>query len=185
MSVLVFCRAGLRIVKGFEKIVPCSEFIGTGKGFNATSQIVKDLAILSHRVNAILEFADPQHYENVKALHKELCERSSAYQALSAIDPLLYQGREILFNRISGLHRDTQDPPLAWAILAALGNFVGGDVYIPHLRLRMRLQPGDIIILRGRVLPHEILMFTGQRISIPHFTHSSVWRTLHNLTVFV
>jgi hypothetical protein len=166
-------------------MVPCGEFIGTGKGFNATSQLVKDLAILSHRVNAVLEFADPQHYEDLKAVHKELCERSPAYKALNTIDPLLYPCREILFNRLSGLHRDSQDPHLAWAVLAALGNFVGGDVYIPHLRLQIRLQPGDIVIVRGRVVPHQILMFTGQRISIPHFTHSSIWRMLGKLSVFV
>ncbi|KAJ6562938.1 hypothetical protein B0H10DRAFT_2239742 [Mycena sp. CBHHK59/15] len=38
--------------------------------------------------------------------------------------------------------------------------------------LRMRYEAGDLILLRGRALKHEIEEFTdGQRISVAHFTH--------------
>jgi hypothetical protein len=48
------------------------------------------------------------------------------------------------------------------------------------------LEPGDIILIRGRVVPHLIEPWTdGQRIAIPHFTHSSLWRAAGNHTVFV
>ena len=98
-------------------------------------------------------------------------------KGLNAVDPLLLEGREILFNRKSGLHNDQSDPHLAWAILLALGNFKGGYIRVPALGLRARLEPGDAIFIRGRVLKHEIEAWSGgQRISIPHFTHTSVWR---------
>jgi hypothetical protein len=40
------------------------------------------------------------------------------------------------------------------------------------------------VALRGRVVPHEIEEWVGQRITMPHFTHSSVWRAMGNFTVF-
>jgi hypothetical protein len=32
----------------------------------------------------------------------------------------------------------------------------GGDLYIPRLKLRIRYLPGDMVVLRGRILPHEV-----------------------------
>jgi hypothetical protein len=58
-------------------------------------------------------------------------------KALKAIDPLLLEGREILFNRQSGIHTNSNDPHLGWAILVALGDFVGGDIYLKQLNLRV------------------------------------------------
>jgi len=63
--------------------------------------------------------------------------------------------------------------------LVALGDFQGGGSFIPRLNLRMFYQPGTIILLRGHILPHEVEVFSeGQRISIAHFTHESLWREL-------
>ena len=148
--------------------------------------MIHNLRLLSHRINAILKFADPEHYSQLLVVKAKLEEMIPSYKSLCAIDPVLYEGRELLFNRLSGLHTDSQDPPLAWAILTAFGEFKGGYIFLPNLELRIRLEPGDIVLIRGRVVPHLIEDWTGgQRISIPHFTHSSVWRTVGNHTVFI
>lgn len=148
--------------------------------------MIYDFRLLSHRINIIIKFADPEHYKELLELKRRIEAMIPSYKTLCAIDPLLYEGREILFNRLSGLHTDSQDPPLAWAILTAFGKFKGGYVFLPHLGLRIRLEPGDIVLIRGRVIPHLIEEWTGgQRISIPHFTHSSLWRTAGLDTVFI
>jgi hypothetical protein len=172
--------------QGLDKVVPTSEFIGTGKSFQATSRVVQSLQPLSYRVNALLEHLDPSHYAEAQKVRDALRKHYPGFRALSDLDPLVYEGRELLFNRTSGEHTDRQDPPLAWAILAAFGDFAGGDVFIKSLGLRIRLEPGDCIAIRGRVVPHEVLGdYTGQRISIPHFTHSLTWNAVGNTTVFV
>jgi hypothetical protein len=164
-----------------RKIVPSPEFVGTGKKYNATCQLLKDLAIVSHRVNAVIEFGDPSHYEEIKAARKELCRRIPGYEALCSLDPLIYDGREIILNRWAGLHTDSKDPIDSWAVLVAAGNFKCGVVYFPHLGLRIRLSPGDIVAFRGRVIPHAVPMWSGgQRICIPHFIHSSVHSSLRD-----
>src|SRR5882762_6030811 len=73
---------------------------------------------------------------------------------------------------------------LLLALLFAFGEHQGGYVFLPHLGLRVRLQPGDVVPLRGRVVPHQIEEWVGQRITIPHFTHSSLWRALGKTSIF-
>jgi hypothetical protein len=166
--------------------VPTSEFIGAGYKYRETCNLVQALQPLTHRINAILKTLDPEHYEEALKVRDVLKVRHAGYLALCVIDPGVYEGRELLFNRTSGQHRDSQDPPKAWAILAAFGNFKGGDVFIESLGLRIRFEPGDVIALRGRVVPHEIMDdYEGQRISIPHFTHSATWEAVGNRSVFL
>jgi hypothetical protein len=87
------------------------------------------------------------------------------------------EGRAIMFNRQTPLHPDRLDPFTSWAIMIALGDFQnGGDLYVPRLKLRIRFLPGDMIAIRGRILPHEVEAWSGgQRVSIAHFTHQSLW----------
>jgi hypothetical protein len=166
--------------------VPCPEFLHSGKAFNATCTLTKKLELLSHRVNALLEYGDPAHFQELLILREDLKKSHAGYDALLTQDPLLYEGREILFNRASGLHTDSHDPPLSWAILVALGSHEDGFIDIPHLGLKARLNPRDAVMIRGRVLPHQVTNWKGgQRICIPHFTHSTTWRSAGRLSVFL
>lgn len=137
---------------------------------------MKSLSLL---VNTILEKIDKNQFEALKSLHTKICQDKPAFKALSSIDPLLMEGRAIMFNRKTPLHIDQLDPPCAWATMITFVNFTeGGECYIERLRLRMRYLPGDAIIIRGRILAHEVEKWgPGQRISIAHFTHTSLWES--------
>ena len=151
---------------------------------NATCAFAKDLQPLSYRVNSILKHADSKHFEQALLVREAAKRAVPSYAAISAVDPLVYEGREVLVNRMSYLHTDRQDPPWAFAVMAAAGYHKGGYCKLPHLGIRIRFEPGDIILLRGHVVPHEIEDWIGQRITIPHFTHLSMWRAMKNYTVF-
>jgi hypothetical protein len=148
--------------------------------------VLRDIGLLSHRVNAIIEFVDPPHFQELQEVQKELKKKVAGFEALALQDPLLYEGREFLFNRMSGVHTDSQDPHLGWAILVGLGEHTNAYLKIPNLGLLVRLNPRDAIVLRGRVIPHETLGWDGgQRICVPHFTHSTLWRALGRDSVFL
>lgn len=166
--------------------MPGSDWLATGKKFEATSKMTRKLNVVSHRVNALLKYGDPAHFDQAVELRRRLEATYAGYENLGRNDPLVYEGREILWNRMSGEHRDSQDPQKSYAILTTFGDFKGGLVYLPYLGVRLRLEPGDALALRGRVLPHTIEDWDeGQRISIPHFTHTSVWHTEGNYSVDV
>jgi hypothetical protein len=134
--------------------------------------------MLSMKVNETVRRVDPIFFQSLKELHEKATAKHPSLAAWTSVDPILFEGRELLFNRLSGPHWDSQDPKLAYAGLFAAGNFTsGGRVHFPGLNLKVRLLPGDFVLLQGRVMQHEIEGWEGgQWISIPHFTHTSLWR---------
>ena len=159
-------------------LVPSSDTIANGTTFAKTTQLYQSLQPLSERINHIIKLAEPQFYEALVKLREVSSSKHATLATYNNLDPLLMEGRELLFNRKSGRHIDLQDPVLGYAGLLSLGNFDrGGSLYLHQLNLKVSLLPGDFVLIRGRVLEHEIEDWDGgQRISIPHFTHTSLWR---------
>jgi hypothetical protein len=154
-----------------------TDFIKTATQFSKATKLIEDLSYLSEGVNAAIKEIDPDQYEALLKMRKSAHKVNPFASSLSTIDPLVMEGRAIMYNRQTPLHPDSQDPFTAWAILVVLGKFdKGGYLSVPRLKLRIRFLPGDMIILRGRILPHEIeAWYGGQRVSIAHFTHQSLW----------
>lgn len=160
--------------------MPSSDTIASGKALAGSCKILRTLEHLSTRINEVTRIADPVFYNNLLRLRAAVEKKHAVAECFNSIDPLAYEGREILFNRMSGIHTDSQDPHLAYAGLKIAGDFTsGGQLEIPDLDLRLRMLPGDFALIRGRVLKHGILPWDGgQRICIPHFTHTSLWRSV-------
>lgn len=138
---------------------------------------MSQLHLVSHRVNDLIEFADPAHFAALQKLRQRAEELHKFYQVIGSDDPLLMEGREIMYNRQTPLHFDKQDPKKGWAALAVVGPFTGGSMRIPSVNGRLRYTHGDMILIRGRILAHEIEDFHGgQRICIAHFTHDALWK---------
>jgi hypothetical protein len=133
--------------------------------------------VLSHKINSWLKYLDPQQYMALEQLRRAVHERYPFAKAINSIDPLLFEGRAIMWNRQTPLHGDKTDPIRSWVVLVVLGKFRKGHLFIPRLNLRLFYEPGTVIILRGHLLPHEVEAWEGgQRISMAHFTHESLWR---------
>lgn len=168
------------LAQTLEELVPSQDMVGyTSQSNRAHQEVVGSLDILSHRVNAILEFMDPQHYAHAVELRRRVHSMFPFTRSIAAIDPLVYEGREILANVQMSDHTDRFDPIWGNAIIAGAGEHRDGYLRFPNLGLRVRLNPGDIVMFRGRVLRHSVEPWSGgQRISIPHFTHSTVWKMM-------
>ncbi|KAG1847260.1 hypothetical protein C8R48DRAFT_779242 [Suillus tomentosus] len=137
--------------------------IKTATHFSLATQVVLDLELLNCQLNALLRFIDPPQFLAMEKFAFALREHYPHVRAWSAIDGLLWEGRSFQFNRQTPLHPDSTDPVNCWVAL----------------NLRLFYEPGTIILLRGHILPHEVeAFFDGQRISIAHFTHESLWKAL-------
>jgi hypothetical protein len=135
-----------------------------------------NLFAASHRINCLLEHLDPPQYQALQDLRKAVHAKYAFARALDSIDPLLFEGRAIMWNRQTRLHGDYTDPVRAWVALFVLGKFKKGQLFVPRLNLRLSYEPGTIVYIRGHILPHEVEAWEdGQRVSIVHFTHQSVW----------
>jgi len=169
------------MVQGTEgNLIPCEDLLRTCQQFKQSCEAMKGLKYLSHQVNEALRCLDP-HFYNLLSQLKHKISKFGFSEALAAIDYLLLNGREILFNKESEEHVDQNDPQYGWAVLVALGEFEGGDFMASQLGIKARFLPGDMILVRGRVVKHKIGPFMGQRISLPHFTHSNIWKAFDML----
>ena len=72
-----------------DDLKPVAEFRVTGKAMNATSEITRKLAGVSARVNAVLEFGDPEHYAEAVLLREKLKKMKACYNNLSTEDILV------------------------------------------------------------------------------------------------
>jgi hypothetical protein len=153
------------------------DFIKSASQFSKTTKTIAGLEILSHGVNATLEAIDNVQYKALVELRQKAEVQNPFVKAFGCFDSLAMEGRAIMYNRQTPVHPDRQDPFTSWATMITLGTFCeGGDLYIPRLKLQICYLPGDMVVLRGRILPHEVMAWgVGQRISIAHFTHQSLW----------
>jgi hypothetical protein len=162
-----------------KHLVLSSDFLKSGAKFAGRCSMLSHQALLSHRMNEGIRCSDPVHFGHAQELRARV-EREHAFARTTGIlDPSVYEGHEILMNVRSTIHVDRQDPKKSFAGMAALGYHRGGYLVLPQLGLRIRLEPGDFVLIRGRMLQHFVEDWEGgQRISIPYFTHSSVWRMM-------
>jgi hypothetical protein len=150
--------------------------LGSSARFSACEKLVHEIRLLSERINKALSLIDPTAYDAHVLLRQKLIEKFPFAKGRASIDPTLFQGRSVIYNRQTPNHLDGRDPTIGWTPLFVTGEFTGGGLRIRRLGLRMSFTPGTCIFLRGRVLPHEIEVFGGgQRVSIAHFCHQSVW----------
>ena len=154
-------------------------------GMNATCLITCKLAEVSAGANTVLKYGNPDHFREASLLWEKLWEAILSYNNLSTEDILIYEGCQFLYNCHTAQHNDWHDPPKSYVVMADFGSFHGGYFCFPTLGLRVRMGPGDVIALHGQVVLHEVEQWDGgQRISIPHFMHSSMWRCMLMDSVF-
>ncbi|KAI6046790.1 hypothetical protein EDC04DRAFT_2597894 [Pisolithus marmoratus] len=148
-------------------LVPACDIVKGGHKFIEFVNYIQNTQLLSHSINRALQVIDPTFHVKLTHLKEMVHQKFPAVKLLDDHDPLLFEGREIIFNRQSGPHVDKQDPQLGWVAIVALGDFTGD----------IRLEPSEVIFLRGRVVKHQIKHWDeGQRIIIAHLTHTHLWQ---------
>ncbi|KAF8576319.1 hypothetical protein K439DRAFT_1367617 [Ramaria rubella] len=154
------------------------DILGSGAKYNASCALLKDLSGLSQAIHLVFEIVDPPQHTAHEQLLKTISDQYPAIKVLVDLDPkMVWQARSIMYNRQTPLHRDSKDPIGGWEALLALGKFTGGGFFfIPRLNLKIRYGPGDLILLRGGLLKHEVEAWeNGQRVSIAYYTHKDTW----------
>jgi hypothetical protein len=153
------------------------DYIRSGRRLSIAMKITSEFKKTSMKANELLRLLDPAQHAALEKLRDAVHAKYPHARAIYAIDPLLQEGRALMWNRQTPLHADRTDPLNAWVTLITLGEFTGGHLFIPCLNLRLLYEPGAIVMLRGHRLPHVVEAWEGgQRVSIVHFTHESLWR---------
>ena len=136
--------------------------------------LLKQQAALQQAIGMWFKLLDP-------TTHKRYHDR---YQALADQDKLeflhqsargCFTGMTLLVNHAVNPHRDANDVKDGFVVTTPLGDFEGGFVAFPDLKVMIRQKPGDLLFSRSALLQHSVTDITdGQRTSFTYFTKKSV-----------
>ena len=133
----------------------CFLYEGTIQAFNAKAKLKAQFRPVFHRLNVLLRTLDAVHYRDAVELKCHLIEIHPSFATLIGNNNMVYKSMKILWNVMSKLYNNKQDPIFGWAIITILGGpFKEGELYLPNLGLKVHMQLGDVIFVKGRVLRH-------------------------------
>lgn len=151
---------------------PARDVIKNVLNLNAAMGLLKWMSIVGQRIDNLYKTMDPQQHAFLVDVRTKLKEKYPAYEALGSIDPTVFHGRSLIYNRSTPLHTDRKDPKPNLTPVLTLGEYTLGILTIPSLGLKVDYGPGTLVMLRGGFLPHEVTYHGGQRVSIAHFMHA-------------
>ncbi|GAA5983793.1 hypothetical protein JCM5350_002398 [Sporobolomyces pararoseus] len=99
----------------------------------------------------------------------QTCER--ALKNCKRTATLFFSTMALVINARVGPHRDGRDSVHGLAAMTVFGEFEGGDLYLPRHQIRIRYNPGDVILFKSNLLEHMVLPFKGNRYAVVLFTH--------------
>nr|CAG8625078.1 2038_t:CDS:2 [Entrophospora candida] len=89
----------------------------------------------------------------------------------------------INYNTISDYHWDANDVKNGFCCLVALGDFEGGELCFPQLKIVVVLQPGQLVAFSSRLLLHGNFPITrGIRHSVVYYISKLFFHDLRNFT---
>lgn len=133
----------------------------------ATTQILNALETISMTISSYLMCIDPDHWT---ACRKAILKGDISITQSGPMD--IAAGRAIIMNLPTSNHVDKEDSRLSAMI--CLGNYTGGELVLPDLRLRLAYGPGHFVICKTSSLIHFVARWKGTRITVVHFTHQSI-----------
>ncbi|KAG9077700.1 hypothetical protein FS749_010375, partial [Ceratobasidium sp. UAMH 11750] len=104
--------------------------------------------------------------------------RIPAAAAVATHDPAFSTGKSVIYSRNTPRHFDNKEAPEGWSPLVVMGTCKTGMLSIPRLGIKFPYLPGHLVLLRGRLLDHEVIEWDGEdsRICVAHFTHVDKWK---------
>ena len=99
---------------------------------------------------------------------------TGALRIMTATHRACFQGLVVIGNLAAHPHKDSSHYKKGWVAMCCLGDFTGGELVKPPLKMMFKFQPEDVIFFRSTLLSHYVLPFTGDRTSLVFFTHHNV-----------
>jgi len=152
------------------------DILATGTTLIKAVQLLKDLTLLSSRINEVLRVVDEPYHQKLSELRDIIHQSQPVLASISGTNGLLFEACKIVINDKTQLPGHSDKNKVGFIGFTALGSFKGGMLYIPTLHLKARLSPGDFIFIQSEVLQYEMLSWSGDlHIVIGDFSQKSTW----------
>jgi hypothetical protein len=140
-------------------------------------QTVRELSAL---IGGILSVIHPELFQIGMAVFENLAADHTKVQEHDFYLEILnfwlsgFSGMSVISNRESPKHRDVQARHSWYDILATFGMYSDGRMELPSLGVRLEYNPGALVALAGRTVPHGVAPCAGSRFCLAYFMRDNV-----------
>lgn len=160
--------------KGVKAAVISRDVIASASKMQYTSEFFKSIAPLSQCVAMLFLVVDSSMYRSYRNAYEKALITTPPLQVLTYTKRACFQGLAVVHNLAVEPHKDNSDCKNGWVAMCCWGEFEGGELVLPTLKLALKFQPGDVVFFRSALLYHYLMPFVGHRTSFVFFTHQDV-----------
>lgn len=133
-------------------------------------ELISALEPLTSAVSSIIR----QHLPHVAELYEKLDQKFRMFDLFSYVN--------LNWTSPPSSHTDDRDFYGGFCAVTTFGQFTGGALNFPHLKLNFNILPGDVILFRSWLLEHGVLPWNGNRKSIVWTTNNDFYNHRRFLT---
>lgn len=147
---------------------------GGKKGVAAREKYLRRRAENDYKVNHVARLLHPALYDAVLQAKKTISGRGEESARWASQWHSEFPAIALMENRTTKEHRDDSGVFFCADFLYLLGSFVGGDLCLPDLNLRLEWVPGAACMFDGRTFTHSVRQWKGsRRLCFSHY----LWKT--------
>ena len=155
-------------------VASSSGFFKSVAEFDASITLIHSLSFVTQITNNALLSLDPTSYK-IYSASRELPTHSQATKLILKENLSVWLEKAILINETTEWHRDIGDKQDGWCAICYFGEYVGGELFLPDLEVRIDVQPGDIVLIRSYALVRFVNHWTGGgRYVVVYYTGSEI-----------
>jgi hypothetical protein len=149
----------------------------TGGRCNEWLEAMRETSAL---IGAILSIIHPDLYQRGREtllslqMKQETMKEYDIYIHLMQSWSSVFSGMSVISGRECPIHRDIQAMHSWFDILCTFGEDSDGRMELPSLGLRLQYNPGTMVALAGRVVPHGVAQTNGKRVCLAYFMREKV-----------
>ncbi|KAG8690846.1 hypothetical protein FRC11_008721 [Ceratobasidium sp. 423] len=142
---------------------PSLRLVGGKSGIQARKAYLDARALNDGKINHMTKIIHESFHAAL--IEAKDCIRVKSLEAAGWMDQWTtnYLSQAIFENRQTGLHRDSRGSPYCADFLYILGDFQGGDLFLPDLNIKIEWLPNAACMFDGRTFAHEVLPWKGSR----------------------
>lgn len=130
-------------------------------------------------INSTLALCNHEEYTVGMEAIRKLKHKSHLQHPNLSLWPSAFSGIGVIVNRATPAHRDRGSSAAVFDLLASMGTHMSARIGLPDLQADLSYGPGTIVLVCGRVLRHEVLMWEGgERICLAHYMRDNVHNRL-------
>lgn len=148
-----------------------------GETFRSSTAFTK----LSEQLSLAFHALDPAKWRSYRHAYDIVVETKVKVRALDKCKIQAFLGVFILVDLFTHPHYDLKDPPDGWTAMVVLGDFEGGELYLPDVRIAFPHQSRDVIFIRARLLEHFIGEYQGTRYVLVFATSDTIFKWLQRV----